>query len=211
MKKALSLTLVAIMLISTLVACDGFMVVPIDPSNTNTTTTTSSTEPKYTITAQEWVAFAGAKNFTAYTYDESAPTIKYFTENAVKEIDAESPDKIVDTFTFFVVKDGACHMLFQYNNEWWYMEYNEMLSQFENFSLETYGNISGIYTEDFFNHLVFNEETNVYEAADIGVEVYFEDGILVYFKQNGKLIFGNVGSTVIEVPESYKLWTGINN
>ena len=59
MKKALSLTLVAIMLISTLVACDGFMIVPIDPSNTNTTTTTSSTEPKYTITAQEWVAFAG--------------------------------------------------------------------------------------------------------------------------------------------------------
>ena len=99
-------------------------------------------------------------------------------------------------------------MLFQYSNEWWYTEYNERLSQFENFSLETYGNISGIYTEDFFNHLVFNEETNVYEAADIGVEVYFEDGIHVYIKQNGKLIFGNVGSTVIEVPESYKLWTG---
>lgn len=58
---------------------------------------------------------------------------------------------------------------------------------------------------------MFNEETNVYEATDLGVEVYFEDGILVYFKHNGKLIFGNVGSTVIEIPESYQLWTGINN
>lgn len=76
-------------------------------------------------------------------------------------------------------------------------------------------NVTGVYTEEFFNGLVFNEERNVYvytnEEHNGIVEVYFEDGILVYFKRNGKLIFGNVGSTVIEIPESYQLWTGINN
>ena len=95
------------------------------------------------------------------------------------------------------------------------MENDNAASAFEMASWEDLYNVTGVYTEEFFNGLVFNEERNVYvytnEEHNGIVEVYFEDGILVYFKLNGNLMFGNVGSTVIEVPESYKLWTGINN
>ena len=95
------------------------------------------------------------------------------------------------------------------------MENDNAASAFEMASWEDLYNVTGVYTEEFFNGLVFNEERNVYvytnEEHNGIVEVYFEYGILVYFKLNGNLMFGNVGSTVIEVPESYKLWTGINN
>ena len=208
MKKILSLILVVITLLSTLAltSCDAAMEMFIDYMNAQNTnqSTTPPDEIRHTITKEEWIAFADAKNFTAYNKYESS--IVYCTEYAVKLVDMNDPDKSVDPCTFFILKNNTCYTLFQSSGEWWASEYNSVLDQFNSLTLESHLD-SGMFTEEFYDSLVFNEETNTYEMAS--VEIYFEYGILVYFKIEGNLIFGDVGSTVIEIPENYMPWTGI--
>ena len=157
-------------------------------------------EPRTTITVDEWLSTWDSQNFTVHTLN--GRTI-YYTGSAYKEVKDTNPDWI---YTFNVLEDGVWYGIIPYNGEWWHRELEE--SEFAGLENLTPAHLlfKAKPTEELFNQLTYDEETKTYKNGP--TEFYFEDGLLVYMKIDGKIMLENVGTTVIDVP-SHKLWVPV--
>ena len=215
MKRILSLALVTLMLLSTfaLTSCDfESMDVNAIIQQVMEGLGLAEKEPVYTITQEEWEANMNATNVTIeMTVTQGEMSISYccwISENAVKvEGDAISKDAVV-----YFVKDGdVYYMILETNGQ----QYVQEASADEFVDVETIVGAE-LPLEDF----EYNEEEKCYvysisdeETGEVygACKIYFLNGVIqsikteVEYDDDDKfvmdIVFTNVGTTVVEVPE----------
>lgn len=207
MKKLLSLTLVALVLLTSLVSCDmetakGYLINFLEQF---TTTPDTQEEFRTTITKEEWNAAFNSTNFTIeMVYGESGALI--VVDGAAIKYEINEGEYSV---SILVDVENEC-MLSETKAGWlaFYMEgLSAELGESGGVTLEMIGMSP---EEGSFAKLVYNEETESYTLNEDGVnaEFFFEDGLLA----KGTISTGegdhaqsyeitNVGTTVIEIPE----------
>ena len=207
MKKLLSLTLVALVLLTSLVSCDmetakGYLINFLEQF---TTTTETQEEFRTTITEEEWNATFQSANFTiTVTAGDEGGRITVTDSAIIYEVNTGE-------ISMGILVDVANECLLSETKAGWLAYYMEGLSAGlgESGSI-TLGMIGISPDEDSFAKLVYNEETESYTLNEDGVnaEFFFEDGLL----SKGTISAGegdyaqsyeitNVGTTVIEIPE----------
>lgn len=207
MKKLLSLTLVALVLLTSLVSCDmetakGYLVNFLEQF---TTTPETQKEIRTTITQEEWNATFQSANFTiTVTAGDEGGRIAVTDSAIIYEVNS-------DGLSMGILVDVANECLLSETKAGWLAYYMEGLSaelgEMGDITLEMIGLSPD---ESSFAELVYNEETKAYTIAEEGStgEFFFEDGLL----SKGVISMGegeyatsyeitNVGTTVIEIPE----------
>ena len=213
MKKILSLTLVAAMLLSTLLltSCniedllsnfgfEGFETMGsyTTPAETTPEETTPAEPPRYTITQEEWVAAINSSNFTiTITTTDSAirETVYLITEDAMEaKLDGVSEmyyTKVGEQFyTLYQPEEGGAWIAIEGGPE-------------GSVSISRFVGIS----EDYFaEYLKYNEASKsyIYEEDDEKVEFSFENGKLVKMtlvEESYSYVIENAGTTTVTLPE----------
>ncbi|MBR2381810.1 MAG: hypothetical protein IKA84_04900 [Clostridia bacterium] len=207
MKKLLSLTLVALVLLSSLVSCDmetakGYLVNFLEQF---TTTAETQKEIRTTITEEEWNATFKSTNFTiTVTAGDEGGRIAVTDSAIIYEVNTGE-------ISMGIFVDVANECLLSETKAGWLAYYMEGLSaelgEMGGITLEMIGLSPD---ESSFAELVYNEETKAYTISYEGSsgEFFFEDGLL----SKGTISVGegeyaqtyeiaNVGTTVIEIPE----------
>ena len=207
MKKLLSLTLVALVLLTSLVSCDmetakGYLINFLEQF-----TTTSETQKEFrtTITEEEWDAAFNSTNFTIEMVVGESNAMIVVDDSAIKYEVNESE------YSVSILVDVENECMLSETKVGWLGFYMEGLSG----SLGESGGVTlgmiGISPEEgSFAELIYNEETKSYTSSegDVTAEFFFEDGLLA----KGTITTGegeyaqtyqisNVGTTVIEIPE----------
>ena len=206
MKKILSLTLVAIMLLSTfmLTSCDEEIKMLNDFMNSQTTTESSNTttapdEIRYTVTKEEWDDILQSKNFT---YTQQVGTYKQTVSFSVAGVEVKL-DGVIGAY--YVTIDGVDYMftLDRYG-EWVKRDSDILISSI---TLNEVLSRQSIDLTSLFEMAEYNKETKTYlwREGTTQLEFYFENGKLVYM--SGKeadtemLRIENVGITTVEIPD----------
>ena len=213
MKKILSLTLVAAMLLSTLLltSCniedllsnfgfEGFetMWSYTTPAETTPEETTPAEPPRYTITQEEWVAAINSCNFTiTITTTDSAirETVYLITEDAMEaKLDGVSEmyyTKVGEQFyTLYQPEEGGAWIATEGGPE----------------GSVSIGYFVGISEDYFAEYLKYNEASKsyIYEEDDGKVEFSFENGKLVKMtlvEESYSYVVENAGTTTVTLPE----------
>ena len=206
MRRILSLTLVAIMLLSTfmLTSCDEALKMLNDFMNSQTTTESSNTntvpdEIRYTVTKEEWDDILQSNNFT---YTQQIGTYKQTVSFSVAGVEVKLYGVIG---AYYVTIDGVDYMftLDRYG-EWVKRDSDILISSI---TLDEALSRQSIDLTSFFEMAEYNEETKTYlwREGTTQLEFYFENGKLVYM--SGKeadtemLRIENVGTTTVEIPD----------
>lgn len=207
MKKLLSLTLVALVLLTSLVSCDmetakGYLINFLEQF---TTTPDTQEEFRTTITKEEWNAAFNSTNFTIeMVYGESGALI--VVDGAAIKYEINEGD-----YSMSILVDIENECMLSQTKAGWLAFYMEGLSaELGESGSITLGMIGISPDEDSFAELTYNEETKSYTRSEGGVtaEFFFEYGLLA----KGTITAGegeyaqtyeisNVGTTVIEIPE----------
>lgn len=217
MKKILSLTLVAIMLLSTfmLTSCDEALKMLNDFMNSQTTTESSNTttvpdEIRYTVTKEEWDDILQFKNFTLITrgttFDRygNKTYVQIKMSWTVEGIQCKIDDVIKK---YYITIDGVDYMFtLDSFGEWNKKNSDVPISMIDTLDEAFFGR-QGTYLSEFFDMTEYNEETKTYlwREGTTQLEFYFENGKLVYM--SGKeadtemLRIENVGTTTVEIPD----------
>lgn len=207
MKKLLSLTLVALVLLTSLVSCDmetakGYLINFLEQF---TTTPETQEEFRTTITEEEWNATFQSANFTiTVTARDEGGRIAVTDSAIIYEVNTGE-------ISMGILVDVANECLLSETKAGWLAYYMEGLSA----ELEEIGGITlemiGLSPDEgSFAELVYNEETKAYTMSEEGStgEFFFEDGLLAKgtistgegdYAQSYEIT--NVGTTVIEIPE----------
>ena len=193
MKKFLSLTLVAIMLLSTLMltSCDAVMellqqyisgLVP---------------EVRYTVTEDEWNAAVKMENYTVTSKNEDGTVDVYKFSKDGYISDTEYGKKT------YVFKDGNAYYLQQVGDSWVADSFG--IDARTHTPLMLLDNVS-------FANFTYNEARKVYVYTEdfATLEVYFENGVMVKFAMimdagektlTFEYVISDVGTTVVDIPK----------
>ena len=207
MKKLLSLTLVALVLLTSLVSCDmetakGYLINFLEQF---TTTTETQEEFRTTISEEEWNSVFNSNNFTIEMVVGEMVTLVVVDNSAIKYEVNEGE------YSVSILVDVENECMLSETKAGWLAYYMEGLStELGESGGVTLGMIGMSPEEGSFAKLVYNEETESYTLNEDGVnaEFFFEDGLL----SKGTISAGegdvaqsyeitNVGTTVIEIPE----------
>ena len=213
MKKILSISLVAVMLLSTLLltSCDvasilgnfgGNFGFATTPAETTPAETTPPAPKRFTITEAEWEAILNSTNYTWKISAFSQDSVYLVTDNAAK-ITIKYGD---DTMTAYLeYKNGVVYQINdrEGNGQWVAFE---VATEWSETSL---GKTVGLDSVEFFEELQYNEATKSYIHEEDGekAEFFFEDGKFV----KGTIVdledslyswsVENVGTTTVTLPE----------
>ena len=222
MKKILSLTLVAAMLLSTLLltSCniedllsnfgfEGFETMGsyTTPAETTPEETTPPAPKRYTITEAEWEAILNSTNYT-WKISHESNSVEYFVgDNAVCMISKQGD---ISNTVYGENKNGKVYQIIDpHQNGQWVAFEDEYASWDDDPSL---GKLTGLADGELFEILQYNEATKSYIAEDDGakVEFFFEDGKLIKAtvtdgtNPDSYWVIENVGTTVVTLPQ-YKM------
>lgn len=199
MKRFLSLTLVAIMLLTTLMltSCD-----PIAEVKGFVNKILGKEETRYTITEDEWNAALDGTNYTATLESEGYTVIGAMAYPYAKtEIIAEDYPEYNQT-AYMDMKNGYIYV--KADSEWAKTGEDSIIMEESDVALRTeLGELN-------YADLVYDEATKSYNAKDEDTiySFYFENGALVYVEMvpadttiNASQIVTNIGTTVIELPQ----------
>ena len=193
MKKILSLTLVAMMLLSTLMltSCDAVMellqqyisgLVP---------------EVRYTVTEDEWNAAVKMENYTVTSKNEDGTVDVYKFSKDGYISDTEYGKRT------YVFKDGNAYYLNQVGDSW----------VADSFGIDARTHTPLMLLDGVsFANLTYNEASKVYVCAEdfATLEVYFENGVMVKFAMimdagektlTFEYVISDVGTTVVNIPK----------
>ena len=207
MKKLLSLTLVALVLLTSLVSCDmetakGYLINFLEQF-----TTTSETQKGFrtTITEEEWNAAFNSTNFTVEMVVGESGALIVVAGSAIKYEVNEGE------YSMSILVDVENECMLSETKAGWLAFYMEGLSaELGESGSITLGMIGISPEEGSFAELIYNEETKSYTRSEgsVTAEFFFEDGLLA----KGTITAGegvyaqtyqisNVGTTVVEIPE----------
>ena len=216
MKKILSLTLVAVMLLSTmlLTSCNiadllgsfgsqDLTTTPAEttPAETTPEETTPAEPPRYTITQEEWVAAINSSNFT-------------FTGIVGNEEDGQEIVYVVTEDSAEIKLDGTLAMYYiQLNNKFYTISKLDETTGWVAVETEmgrwiTVCDVIGVDENVFVEYLKYNEASKsyVYEEDGNKAEFYFENGKLIKgtitnTELSSSITIENAGTTTVTLPE----------
>ena len=205
MKRFLSLALVVIMLLSTfmLASCDLFDQAKDFVHGVFGIEDDEQSGVRTTITLEEWVALNDVTNYTYRMYSPEMEMAVWATDKAVKVYYCYKDDGLQTEYT--VIYDlPNNNMLVESLVGWLGYQTEEIIGETD-YSLKNFAT----FNQEVFDQMVYDEDEKCYDF-DIGgaiLKFYFEDGVLVRTRLasddllNTGIEIGNIGTTVVEVPE----------
>lgn len=168
----------------------------------NTENGDNNTEVRTTVTEEEWNANMEQTNFTvsmARTVGtETLKAIYCFTDTN-KSYEMSEPIELKQKF-YFTIQDGVEYQVVENEDGSWSGSQCNLVT-------ESLGKLSGFNTT--YSSWVYDAEKKAYSFEDDDGNIhwcYFEDGIIAKYETEEAevslvLIFSNIGTTVVEVPE----------
>ena len=205
MKRFLSLILVAIMLLSTfmLASCDLFDQAKDFVHGVFGIEDGEQSGVRTTITLEEWVALNDVTNYTYKMYSPEMEMAVWATDKAIKVYYCYKYDGLQTEYTMIYDLPNN-NMLVESFVGWFGYQTEEIMGETD-YSLKNFVT----FNQEVFDQMVYDEDEKCYDF-DIGgaiLKFYFEDGVLVRTHLasddllNTVIEIGNIGTTVVEVPE----------
>ena len=205
MKRFTSLMLVAIMLISTLMltSCDVFNQAKNFVQDIFGIENDKQSGVRTTITLEEWVALNDVTNYTYRMYSPEMEMAVWATDKAVKVYYCYKYDGLQTEYTMIYDLPNN-NMLVESFVGWFGYQTKEIMGETD-YSLKNFAT----FNQEVFDQMVYDEDEKCYDF-DIGgaiLKFYFEDGVLVRTRLasddllNTGIEIGNIGTTVVELPE----------